>query len=246
VNRIPVTFEEAYARLEKAEAGFTNDPKDPGNWTGGRVNVGILKGTKYGIAANTYPDLDIENLTPEQAKAIYKRDWWDKAGGDEFDPAIVFQLWQFAINAGMDTAKRVLQRAAGVADDGHVGEVTIAKVNATDLNDLLFLYFSFEIRYYTSLSKWADFGKGWMNRVAQMLTYCAKDNIDIPKELQWAYSHPSSRTSSAQSQLPPPISESAQAPSVKANPQPMPQTLPAMPKTFWSVIGSLLKPTAKT
>lgn len=179
---IRLTFDEAFARLIGVEAGYSKDPKDPGNWTGGRVNVGKLLGTKYGIAANTYPHEDIPNLTLDRAKTIYYNDWWLQAGGDVFDPAIMFQLWDFAVNSGMANAKRVLQRTAGVADDGHVGPMTVAAVNGMDLNDLLFKFNANKIRFYTSLTAtWPTYGKGWMNRTATNLDYCAKDNIDLPK-----------------------------------------------------------------
>jgi hypothetical protein len=36
------------------EGGYSNDPDDPGNWTGGKVGVGRLLGTKFGIAAKGY------------------------------------------------------------------------------------------------------------------------------------------------------------------------------------------------
>ena len=77
-----MNFDQAFDRLNGHEGAFSDDPKDPGNWTGGRVNVGELKGTKYGIAANTYGDLDIKSLTLDDAKKIYYRDWWLKAGAD--------------------------------------------------------------------------------------------------------------------------------------------------------------------
>ena len=57
-----ITFDEAFRRLIGHEGGYSTDRRDPGNWTGGKVGVGVLKGTKYGIAANTYPNLDIKNL----------------------------------------------------------------------------------------------------------------------------------------------------------------------------------------
>jgi lysozyme family protein len=66
------------------------------------IGKGQCKGTKYGISAMTYPDLDIRNLTLDQAKAIYKRDWWDRINADDLHPAIVFQVWDFAVNAGMN------------------------------------------------------------------------------------------------------------------------------------------------
>lgn len=168
-------FETLFARLIGHEGKFQKDSRDPGNWTGGRVNVGKLIGTKFGIAANTYPDLDIPNLTLDQAKEIYFRDWWLKAGGDVFDFAIVAQLWDFAINAGMSTARRALQRAANVADDGIIGPNTIKAVNAMTVTDVIMRFNAQRLRYYTSLSTWPTYGKGWTNRVAGQLDYGAID-----------------------------------------------------------------------
>jgi lysozyme family protein len=50
-----MTFDAAFIRLIDHEGAYSADPRDPGNWTGGRVNAGQLKGTKYGIAANIGP-----------------------------------------------------------------------------------------------------------------------------------------------------------------------------------------------
>jgi len=168
-------FDEAFERLIGHEAGYSDDSRDPGNWTGGRIGVGGLKGTKFGIAANTYPDLDIKSLTLDQAKAIYYRDWWLKIGADELDPAIVFQVWDFAVNAGMGTAKRALQRAVGVADDGKVGPLTLAAVKAMSVTDVLLRFNAQRLRFYTSLSSWPTYGKGWARRVAGNLDYAAED-----------------------------------------------------------------------
>ena len=168
-------FDTAFNRLVNHEGGFSDDKNDPGNWTGGRVNVGQLKGTKYGIAANTYGDLDIENLTLAQARGIYYRDWWLKAGADQLDAAIVFQLWDFAINAGMSTAVRALQRAARVADDGSIGPMTLRAVRAMAVTDVLMRFTAQRLRFYTSLSTWGTYGKGWTNRVAGQLDYAAED-----------------------------------------------------------------------
>lgn len=172
----PDAFEKSFARLIGHEGGWSYDPKDPGNWTGGRPNVGELKGTKFGIAANTYPDLDIKSLTVDQAKAIYYRDWWLKIGADDIDGAIVYQMWDFAVNAGMGTAKRCLQRAVGVADDGKVGPRTIAAVKAMSVTDVLMRFNAQRLRFYTSLTTWATYGKGWTNRVAGNLDFAAEDS----------------------------------------------------------------------
>lgn len=171
-----MNFDQAFDRLINHEGGFSDDPKDPGNWTGGRVNVGELKGTKFGIAANTYGDIDIKALTLDDAKKIYHRDWWLKTGADQLDAAIVFQMWDFAVNAGMSTAKRALQRAACVADDGNIGPMTIRAVRAMSTTDVLMRFAAQRLRFYTSLSTWPTYGKGWTNRVAGQLDYAAEDS----------------------------------------------------------------------
>lgn len=171
-----MNFEKAFERLIGHEGGYSTDRNDPGNWTGGKVGKGVLKGTKYGIAANTYPNLDIKNLTLEQAKAIYKKDWWDKLGADQLHPAIVYQLWDFAVNAGKSRAIKELQQAVGVPDDGIIGPKTITAVKSKDVNDVLLLLASERLSFYTSLKTWSTYGKGWTNRVAENLKYAAQDN----------------------------------------------------------------------
>nr|WP_218955428.1 glycosyl hydrolase 108 family protein [Acinetobacter sp. YH01020] len=171
-----ITFDEAFRRLIGHEGGYSTDKRDPGNWTGGKVGAGTLKGTKFGLAANTYPNLDIKNLTLAQAKQIYKKDWWDKLGGHGLHSAITFQLWDFAINAGKVRAIKELQQVAGVTADGIIGPKTIEAVNALDLNDVLLSLTAERLKFYTSLSKWSTYGKGWTNRVADNLKYAAQDN----------------------------------------------------------------------
>ena len=78
-----MSFDAYIERVLAHEGAYSDDRSDPGNWTGGRVGSGVLKGTKYGIAANTYPNLDIRNLTRDQAVEIYRRDFWEASQADE-------------------------------------------------------------------------------------------------------------------------------------------------------------------
>jgi lysozyme family protein len=118
----PALFDRALGH----EGGYTNDRRDPGNWTGGKVGVGQLLGTKFGIAANTFPTLDIKNLTAAQARKIYKELYWDKVKGDELPASIDWAVFDYAINSGPFRAIVGLQRALGVADDGKLGPITFA------------------------------------------------------------------------------------------------------------------------
>ena len=65
------------------EGGYSDDPNDPGNWTGCEPGVGTLKGTYKGISACAYPDLDIADLSDWQIAVIYHDDYWAKCGGDD-------------------------------------------------------------------------------------------------------------------------------------------------------------------
>lgn len=169
-------FDEFIERLLDHEGGYSSDRADPGNWTGGQVGVGVLKGTKYGIAANTYPELDIRNLTWEQAKAIYRRDFWQAARCDLMRPSIAFQLLDGAVNSGVRRASMWLQEAAGTKVDGVIGPQTLGAVQATDHNDLCFRFLASRLEFMTGLRNWGQHGKGWARRIAGNLRWAARDN----------------------------------------------------------------------
>jgi hypothetical protein len=67
-GRMSEHFERAVAFVLRHEGGYVNDPRDPGGET------------KYGISKRAYPRLDIKGLTEADAKEIYRRDYWEKAG----------------------------------------------------------------------------------------------------------------------------------------------------------------------
>lgn len=159
-----MNFDEAFIRLIGHEGGYTEGKNDPGGET------------KFGISKRQYPDLDIKNLTRDQAKAIYRRDFWDRGQMDQFDPAVAFQTFDFAVNSGIETAIRKLQAAAGVADDGHIGPVTVAAIKNRGVNDMIMLLTAERIEYQAKLKNGDTFWRGWMRRNAGNLRYAATDN----------------------------------------------------------------------
>lgn len=170
-----MNYDIAFKRLIGHEGKFQDNPNDRGNWTGGGINEGKLKGTKYGISAMSYPHLDIRNLTLEQAKEIYYEDFWLPVKGDELHPALSYQLFDSAVNHGSGNAIRFLQRAVGVADDGRIGPITLKVVKHAGVDDTLKLFNAERIRFFVKLSTFDTFGRGWMRRVADNLTYAADD-----------------------------------------------------------------------
>ena len=62
-------FDAAFAIVVGVEGGYTLClPGDPGGET------------NYGISKRSYPDVDIAQLTLDDAKTIYRRDYWDRCG----------------------------------------------------------------------------------------------------------------------------------------------------------------------
>ena len=170
------SFETTFNRTIGHEGKFQANPKDRGNWTGGKEGVGELKGTKWGLAAMTYPHLDIANITLEQAKEIYYNDWWLKLKIERWPNVMKYQIFDAAFNHGTGRANQFLQYAARVKDDGVIGPKTITAVNMTDPNDLVLRFLAKRLRYFTEVKTWAEFSKGWSLRVAQCLEYAAEDN----------------------------------------------------------------------
>lgn len=170
-----MNYDQAFARVVGHEGKFQNNPKDRGNWTTGIVGQGQNKGTKYGISAMSYPHLDIRNLTLQQAKDIYYKDFWLRVSGDVLHAAICYQLFDAAINHGPGNAIRMLQRAVDVVDDGGMGPITHQAVRDEGIDDTLKRFNAQRIRFFTKIRTFDEFGRGWMNRVADNLDYAADD-----------------------------------------------------------------------
>ena len=169
-----ITFDEAFDRLISHEGGYSDDPRDSGNWTGGAQGVGQLKGTKFGIAACSYGYLDIKNLSLEDAKSIYRRDFWDVCGAAH--PAVKFQLFDASVNHGRGNAIRFLQRAVKVAADGDWGVKSQAALESMEANDVLLRFLAYRLKFWASLQKFDIYGRGWTNRGADNLLFAAEDN----------------------------------------------------------------------
>lgn len=162
-------FEAAFAHTVGIEGGFTQNPKDRGNWTTGKIGVGELKGTKYGISAMAYPHLDIANLGIIDARAIYMRDYWTPSHCDILPSGIDALVFDMAVNHGNFRALKILQEALGVTTDGIIGPVTLAAIQKADHAKLLEEITARRGVYYGNIPSFDTFGLGWMRRLVRML-----------------------------------------------------------------------------
>lgn len=157
-----IDFNVAFDRLMGHEGGYVNHPRDPGGET------------NWGISRRSYPHLDIAKLTREDAKQIYWRDFWFPISG--VHDAVKFQAFDAAINHGIGNATRMLQRAVGVADDGHWGPVSASAAAKIELNDQLLRFLAERLDFMRKLITFKEFGVGWAGRIVSNMRYAAEDN----------------------------------------------------------------------
>lgn len=141
------------------------DPNDDGNWTGGAKGKGQLLGTKWGLSAASYPSLSIQSITREQALAIYFRDFWSRIRGDQLPQRVSLVLLDSAVNQGVGTAVKFLQRALRVADDGVMGPETISAArSAADPHYLVADFLAVRGVGYAADSDFKTDGRDWLRR----------------------------------------------------------------------------------
>ena len=122
------TFDEIIEIVLDHEGGYVNDPDDAGGET------------KYGFAKRWYPDVDIKNLTKEQAKKIYHKDYRRRGKGDEVPPQLRHIYFDMCVNFGRSGAVKVLQQAANskninkIEVDGGIGPNTLNAIQNISLD----------------------------------------------------------------------------------------------------------------
>lgn len=153
-----MSFERALAFTLPYEGGLINDPNDPGGLT------------NFGISQRSYPSLDIKNLTIEDAKAIYERDFWKAACCDQLPENIGIAVFDTAVNQGVGVAVRLLQLAVGVDVDGNVGPKTIgAAFRAGDNGAWMFLIH--RGKQYMKTKGIEVWGNNWGQRLVELANF---------------------------------------------------------------------------
>ena len=133
-------FNEIIEKLLLHEGGYVNDLTDLGGET------------KFGITKRFYGDVDIKNLTKEQAKEIYKKDYWDKNRVEELPEELWYIFFDCCVNMGRKTAVKILQRAANskgrnLKVDGGMGPMTVKSMDGIERERVQ----AYRIKYYADL-----------------------------------------------------------------------------------------------
>lgn len=134
-------FNQAFLRTLRYEGGRTND-------TGGD--------TKYGISKKANPDVDIDKLTVEGARRLYKERYWDAISGDKLaarDPKLAQIAFDTAVNQSPAKAKEFITASGG-------DPAKMMQLRGEHYDSLV----------QKNPEKYGSFAKGWAARLGNLAT----------------------------------------------------------------------------
>jgi lysozyme family protein len=126
-------FDAAVRSVLKHEGGYINDSRDSGGETA------------FGISKRSYPHLDIQALTPEDAIDIYWRDYWSQVP-EHLPDDVRWFAFDVCVHSGGGRMREFLNQT-------------------TDLLELA----AIRLKFLASLDGFNVFGRGWVRRVAGVM-----------------------------------------------------------------------------
>jgi lysozyme family protein len=191
------SFEKAQGLVKLAEAGYSNDRGDNGNYIdvpGGRRFIG----TNHGISAPILEEYfkkqgikrlltkeDMMDLSYETALKIYKADYWDAQSLGSLESQDVANIiYDGCVNQGIDAMRTIMRKA--LEDNGIEIKNTdiifsneiLSKANKLNQEDLFNSIKDFREERYRESETFKRHGEGWLNRLND-ISYDGENNNDV-------------------------------------------------------------------
>ena len=155
-------FDDIIDKVLAHEGGYVNDPDDPGGET------------KFGISKRAFPDVDIKELTREDAKKLYKEYYWERYRAGDLPDTLRYIYFDMCINIGYRGSVKILQRACNSKNkedidvDGGIGRMTLkASLRVEDWR-----LRAYRVKYYADLvsskPKLEKYWVGWFRRSCEV------------------------------------------------------------------------------
>jgi lysozyme family protein len=155
-------FDRCLANVFAREGGYSDNPLDPG----GATNMGI---TQAVFAAwwrtHSSAPMSVKAMPRSVAADIYRDQYWTAIRGDDLPKGIDDVTFDEAVNSGPVRAAKDLQHVLGVAEDGHIGFVTLSAAASADPRRVINEICDYRLSWLRRLRGWKTFGRGWTNRV---------------------------------------------------------------------------------
>ncbi len=139
--------------------------------------------TTWGITEMTYNEAIRQGVipphlqalaTPDDARAILKALYWDKAQCDKLPLGVDLMTFNMAMLGGVSSAVKVLQQAVGTTPDGVIGPHTLGAVSTAQPINIVKLQYLYDLEHLRSLRNWPTFQNGWTRRENVMVGLARK------------------------------------------------------------------------
>jgi len=160
-------FDVALLHVLKSEGLWSDNPQDPGGATMKGITLSVYREWKRNQyitkeQLRVIPDEDVYNL--------YKQLYWDKVCADALPSGVDYAVFDAAVNMGVARATKILQEAVGVTADGVLGPKSLSAIQKANPQEIIAKFSKLKQDFYQSLKTFPVFGKGWLNRVAEVKT----------------------------------------------------------------------------
>jgi lysozyme family protein len=164
--------------ISQYEGGYGWSPSDPG----GPTNFGI---TCYDLAEYEGKPMNsmaewaplVQAMPLSVAENIYANKYATATCFNAMDAGKDCAVFDFDVNSG-STAIRVAQQIVGTDQDGIMGPITFAAIQARDPTQFIDDLCDERMAFLEGLSTWPVFGPGWTARVTDLRSYCK--NLLVP------------------------------------------------------------------
>lgn len=156
-------FERCHAITAVWEGDWSDNKKD----RGGKTMYGITQAALSAWLGRPATAYEIRNLDKATALAIYEKNYWDRVSGNMLPPGVDLMVYDWGVNSGPKRSAMALQAVLGVEADGWIGDKTLAALRRLPARDVVNALYDRRVAFLKGLGndQWAEFGKGWMNRV---------------------------------------------------------------------------------
>lgn len=154
VKKTPVNLIDS---VIKREGGFVADDAGKGN-------------TKFGINQTAYPDVDVKNLTKEQAVQLYQQRY-NSFGIGELPPEVQGVVFDGVVNHRIDFAKDLVKAAQNGASVNQLAQMRVDEYNRL-IN--------------ANPEKYGKYKTSWMNRVSESASEKIQEekSVELPKSIK--------------------------------------------------------------
>lgn len=121
---------------QRKKTGWVNNPKDPGGLT------------KFGIAQQSHKNLDVNACTLDQAKSIYKANYWDKNLCEQLGNKASAVWFDATVQHG--GSRKIFARAVGMPEESSMASM-MAKATAMSESEFMDAFTTARLNYVSGL-----------------------------------------------------------------------------------------------